>query len=77
VSGNRTSGVMLHLRRAIVTSVPVVREGTRGLSGVRRVLAAVRVRRTVHVRAEHLVGLAGVRHEVAVQVPGHAARRRP
>jgi len=64
------------VRRAVVTAVPVVRGGARGLSAVRQVPIAVRVRLPLPQDVEHDVGLAGVRDEVAVQVR-RERRRRP
>jgi len=68
VSGNRTVGVVLYVRRSVVTTVPVVLGRARGLSAVRQVPVAVRVRLRFPQNVEHDVGLAGVRDEVEVQV---------
>jgi len=66
VSGNRTVGGVLHVWRAVVATVPVVRGGSRGLPGVHQVPVTVRVRLPISQKVEHDLGLAGVRDEVEV-----------
>lgn len=66
MSGNRTVGVVPHVRRAGITTVPVVRGGSRGLPSVYQVPTAVRMRVPLPQKVQHDVGLAGIGDEVKV-----------
>lgn len=66
MSGNRTVGVVLHVWRAVVATLPVVRGGSRGLPHVHQVPVAVCMRLPIPQKVEYDVGLVGVRDEVEV-----------